>query len=431
MSSPTTIDRVTPAPAQPPVGGPVKTDAEVSSRTRAGRRILVIGIVAAVILAGALIAGTMPRLAQQEAVDAAAAQVASTPPRVTVAVAKPMAADAERVLPGTSLPLLEAAIYARTTGYLKTRLVDIGDKVKEGQLLAEISAPDMDDQLNQARANLALATANLQLMQANAKLAQSTLERDLKAGPGVGSSYQLLDQDRATAQTTLSQVESARATIKANEATVQRYADLVGFQKITAPFPGVITARNVDAGDLIPADSPTTTKELFHLMRTDILRVWVNVPQVFATGIKVGQEAEVYLRYHPENKHKGKVVRTGNALDPNTRTLLTEVHVPNPDDALRPGMYLQVKFTFDRQVLPVIIPAAALATRSSGPRVGVLDDQHKVQYRSVQLGRDFGAEIQVIAGLNAGETVVVHPGDDLPEGTAVEPVPLPTSKAGS
>jgi RND family efflux transporter MFP subunit len=431
MSNSTTNEQVKPALVPSSTGGPVQTDAAASSRTRAGRRILVIGIAAVIILAGALIAGTLPRLAQQNVVDAAAAQVASAPPRVNVAVAKSMAADAERVLPGTSLPLLEAAIYARTTGYLKTRLVDIGDKVTEGQLLAEITAPDMDDQLKQARANLVLAKANLLLAQANAKLASTTLERDMKSGPGIGTSYQQIDQDRATVQTTESQVESARASIKVNEAAVERFSDLVGFQKITAPFPGVITARNVDAGDLIPADSPTTTKELFHLMRTDTLRVWVNVPQVFATGIKIGQDAEVYLRYHPENKHTGKVVRTGNALDPNTRTLLTEVHVPNPDDALRPGMYLQVKFVFDRKVLPVIIPSAALATRSSGPRVAVLDDQHKVQYRTVQLGRDFGAEIQVIAGLNAGETVVVHPGDDLPEGTVVEPVPLPTSKAGS
>src|SRR5439155_20546999 len=189
-------------------------------------------------------------------------------------------------------------------------------------LLAEITAPDMDDQLNQARANLDLAKAQLVLAQANFKLAKITLERDLKAGAWQGTSYQQIDQDRATVQTTESQVHAAQASIKVNEAAVQRYSDLVGFQKIAAPFPGVITARNVDAGDLISADSPTTSKELFHLMRTDTLRVWVNVPQVFATGIKVGQEAEAYLRYDRDNKHKGKVVRTGNALDPSTRTLL-------------------------------------------------------------------------------------------------------------
>jgi RND family efflux transporter MFP subunit len=425
MSNPMTTDHVTTAHPPSPPAGPVQTDAEATSRRRAGKRILVIGIVAVILLAAALVAGTLPRMAQQHAVDAAAAQTASAPPRVTVAIAKAMATDAARVLPGTSLPLLEAAMYARTTGYVKSRLVDIGDRVKQGQLLAEISAPDMDDQLNQARANLELSKANLLLSQANAKLAETTLGRDLESGAGLGTSFQQIDQDRATATTTRAQVASSQASIKVNEAAVQRYTDLVGFQKLTAPFPGVITARNVDVGDLISADSPTTTKELFHLMRTDILRVWVNVPQVFATGIRTGQEAEVFLRYHPNDKHKGKVVRTANALDPNTRTLLTEVHVPNPDDALRPGMYLQVKFVFDRTVLPVMIPSAALATRSGSPRVAVLDSQNRVQYRTIQLGRDFGAEIQVTAGLHAGETIVVHPGDDIPEGTVVEPVPLP------
>jgi RND family efflux transporter MFP subunit len=164
---------------------------------------------------------------------------------------------------------------------------------------------------------------------------------------------------------------------------------------------------------------------MFHLMRTDILRVFVNVPQTFATGIKVGQNTLVYRRDDPSKQISGKVTRTADALDPNTRTLLTEVQVANPNNTLRPGMYLQVKFVFDRQILPVLIPAAALATRSGGPRVGVLDDQHRVQYRTVELGRDYGQEIQVIAGLRAGETIVVHPGDDLAEGTVVEPVPTP------
>jgi RND family efflux transporter MFP subunit len=376
-------------------------------------------------LAAALTAGTLPRWRQQQKVDAAAAEAASAPPQVNVVVARQSAPDAERVLPGNIQPLLDAAIYARTTGYLKERLVDIGDRVKEGQLLALISAPDIDDQLAQAKANLVQAKANLLLAQANASLAKITLDRDYAAGGPASVAQQQIDMDAATVKTTAAQVESAKAMIQVNEAAVQRYTDLQGFQKIIAPFPGVITARNVDAGDLISADSPNTTKEMFHLMRTDVLRVFVYVPQVFATGIKVGQSVIVYRREDPLKQFSGKVTRTADALDPNTRTLQTEVQVPNPDNVLRPGMYLQVKFVFDRQVLPVLIPAAALATRTSGPRVGVLDDQHQVHYRTVDLGRDFGAEIQVIAGLKAGETIVVHPGDDLAEGTVVDPVPMP------
>ena len=224
---------------------------------------------------------------------------------------------------------------------------------------------------------------------------------------------------------TAAQVAAARASIQVNEAAVQRFTELQGFQKITAPFPGVITARNVDSGDLISADTPQ-----FHqgAVSPDADRMscacFVNVPQVFATGIRVGQGAAVYLRDDPAGQHAAKVTRTAEALDPNTRTLLTEVDVPNPDNDLRPGMYLQVKFVFDQSVMPVMIPAAALATRSGAAAGGRPGRPARVQYRTVQLGRDFGAEIEIVDGLKAGETVVIHPGDDIREGTTVEPVPF-------
>jgi len=406
----------------------VKSAALVSAggqrRHGSGLRILGFGTLVATALTAALAAGTAPRLRQEQQLAAATAAAAAARPLVTVAVAERMAANAERVLPGNTLPLLEASIYARTNGYLKSRRVDIGDRVAQGRLLAEIAAPDIDAQLAQAKANLAQAQANLPLAEANNELARVTLARDIKAGAGTATSWEQIDQDKAQVKVTAAQVEAARASIQVNEAAVQRYTELQGFQKIIAPFPGVITARNVDAGDLISADTPNTTKELFHLMRTDVLRVFVNVPQVFATGIKVGESAAVYLRDDPAKQFPGKVTRTADVLDPNTRTLLTEVDVPNPDNVLRPGMYLQVKFIFERNVMPVMVPAAALATRSGAPRLAVLDDEQRVQYRTVQLGRDFGAEIAVIAGLNGGETIVVHPGDDIPEGTVVEPVSM-------
>jgi RND family efflux transporter MFP subunit len=385
-------------------------------------RVLGVGALAVVALVGALTLGTVPRFRQKREVDSAAAQVSNALPKVTVTTVRRVTPDAERVLPGNALPLLEAGLFARTTGYVKTRLVDIGDRVKEGQLLAEISAPDIDDQLAQAKANLEQAKANLPLAQANAELARVTLQRDERAGPNLGVTLQQLDIDRATLQTTAAQVEATKASIDVNQAQVQRYTDLQGFQKIVAPFQGVITARNVDPGDLVTADNPSTSKELFHVMRTDTLRVFVNVPQVFATGIKVGQDAIVYRRDDPTKQFKGKVTRTADALDPNTRTLLTEVQVPNPQDVLRAGMYLQVKFVFDRQVLPMMVPSAALITGSKGPMVAVLDERHTVHYRKVQLGRDFGSEIQILDGLSDGETVVIHPGDEIPEGSAVEPV---------
>jgi RND family efflux transporter MFP subunit len=395
---------------------------------RVGRRVLAIVAVVAVLMCGALIAGTLPRLRQQRKVNAAAAEVAAAPQRVTVTTVQAMAPETERVLPGNSLPLLEAAIFARTNGYIKRRLVDIGDRVSEGQLLAEISAPDIDAQLAQAEANLAQAQANLPLAEANAKVAEITLKRFIDSGAGTGVTLLQVDQQQATVETTAAQVAATKASIQVNEADVQQYMALQGFQKITAPFPGVITARNIDPGDLIAADAPSTTKELFHIMQTDTLRVFVDVPQVFATGIKVGQDAVVYRREDLQTQYPGKVVRQANALDPNTRTLLTEVDVPNPDDALRPGMYLQVKFIFSRQSAPILIPAAALVVTSTGAQqVAVPDEQHRVQYRTVQLGRDFGAEIEVMGGLKAGETVIVHPGDALPAGTVVQPIPMPTN----
>jgi RND family efflux transporter MFP subunit len=398
--------------------------AELRGPRRAWPRVFALGGLAAVALAGALVAGTVPRLRQEQAVNAQAAAVANSPPRVTVAVARPSPADNVRVLPGNALPLLEAGLFPRATGYIKTRLVDIGDRVQAGQLLAVIDAPDIDDQLAQAKADLAQAKANLAKAKADETFATAEERRYRRLVSSQAASqeeYQSKVQADGVAKAV---VVATQASIQVNEAAVQRFTDLQSFEKITAPFPGVITARTIDPGDLVSANS--TARELFHVMRTDTLRVFVNVPQVFAAGIQVGQEASVYQRDNPSRQFAGKVTRTADALDPNTRTLLTEVQVPNPDNVLRPGMYLQVKFVFRRVAPSVRIPAAAVVVRNGPRMVAVLDTQHTIHYRDVQLGRDFGDEIEVLSGLNAGDTVAVHPGDDLPEGTTVEPVPMPT-----
>jgi RND family efflux transporter MFP subunit len=386
-------------------------------------RVAGVAALAVVGLAAAVALGAIPRLKQERALDAAALEAASTSPSVSVATVKQAPPDAERVLPGNAQPLMEASLFARATGYIKKRLVDIGDRVQEGQLLAVIDAPDIDDQLAQGRANLEQARATLKQNEANATLAKTVLNRSMNLsnrGNGIVTPEEI-DQQRATVASTAASVENARASIQVFEAAVQRFLDLQAFEKITAPFPGVITARHIDPGDLVSADA--TNRELFHLMRTDVLRVFVNVPQVFATGIKAGQSAAVFRREDPQTAHPGTVTRTADALDANSRTLLTEVQVPNADNTLRPRMYLQVKFVFDRDVVPVLVPSAALATRAGGPRVAVLDGEQQVHYRDVKLGRDFGAEVEVVAGLKPGETVVIRPGDDLPEGKAVIPLP--------
>jgi membrane fusion protein, multidrug efflux system len=390
------------------------------------------GIVAALALSGALAAGSLTRRREQAAVHKAAADVASAPPRVLVATARQAPQFTEQVLPGNSAALTEAGIHARTTGYIVKRPVDIGDRVAEGQLLAEIATPEIDAQLEQSRAAVVQAQANLARDQANEVyfLAEEERYRKLLASKAIAlQDYQSV---AAQAKAATATVQATTATIKVNEADVVRLEALQSFEKVTAPFPGVITARNINLGDLITANATSvpgtsstnsaTSPELFHLMQTDTLRIFVYVPQAYATSVRVGQTAAVYRREQPGLLHPGKVTRTASALDVATRTLLTEVQVPNSDGELRPGMYLMVKFQFERAAKPVLIPTAALATRTGQPRVAVLDDQQRVQYRSVELARDYGAEIEVIAGLTASDRIVVHPGDDLPAGTLVEPV---------
>ena len=296
------------------------------------------------LVAVALTAGIRSWVRQEQKRNDAAAEVATAMSRVTVVGTRSTASEAEQVLPGSALPLLEAGLYPRATGYIKTRLVDIGDRVQEGQLLAVIDAPDLDDQLALAKANLAQARANWEKVKADAELSGSVENRyrgRLSAGITSPAEYEIkfktYGADKAA-------VRAAEAAIKVNEAAVQRLTDLQGFEKIVAPFPGVTTARGIDTGDHVSAGS--TDRELFHLMRTDTLRVFVDVPQVFATDIRVGQRAVVYRREDPLKPFSGEVTRTADALAPDTRTLRTEVQVANPDNALRPGMHLQVKFVF-------------------------------------------------------------------------------------
>jgi len=380
--------------------------------------MLVIGVLLAVGVAVLVVVGTLPRLWHDKAIQSVAAAKAAAPLVVMTAVAHRSPADAERGLPGNCLPMLETSLYARTNGYIQERLVDIGDRVKAGQLMAVISAPDVDDQLAQSKADLQQAEANLNLNKANAELARTTLGRDKAAGL-IAVPAQQLDQDQAAYDTAQASVKAAEASILVYKATVQRYADLVSFQEIKAPFHGVVTVRNYDKGALILADS-TAALPMFHVAQIDVVRVFVNVPQIFASGVRPGQTAVVYRREHPGRKFSGKVTRTASALDPNTRTMLTEVDVPNPDAALLPGMYLQVDFNFPRQEPSLMIPSAAVTIRADGAWVGVLDSQNAVHYQKVQLGRDFGTDIEVLDGLSDGVTVIVRPGDELPDGTVVQ-----------
>jgi RND family efflux transporter MFP subunit len=425
MSDVRIIERATSEVNGQPMAGSASGRVEALARRRTVWRPLLAGVLFVAALAGALVAGIKPRLQRERELKAAAAEVSTSLPRVPVVTAKRASATTEYVLPGDSRPLLEAALYARTAGYLKSRRVDIGDRVQEGELLAEISSPEVDAQLEQARALQILGKANLARDQASSVLADTELQRSRKLVARQAVPQQEFEGFLARDRVADANVLAAEANLRVNEANIHRLETMQSFQKVTAPFAGVITARNFDPGDLVTADS-TSTREMFHLVRTDTLRIFVNVPQMFSTDVKVGQKAVVFRREYPKRTFAGTVTRTADALDVSTRTLPTEVQVINRDEALRPGMYLQVQFVFEREVPTVLVPAAALATRSDGPRLVVLDPQNRVQYRTVQLGRDFGSETEVLAGIDPGETVVINPGDGLSEGTVVQPVALAT-----
>ncbi len=411
------------APTPAPEANPPKRDLPVHPWRNI--RVAAIALFIVVALAALAVMATLPRLANERALDAAAAQVSTARPRVTVAQAHATAATSDRALPGNALALDKAAIFARTTGYVTQRMVDIGDRVKSGQVLAVISAPQVDDQLRQNEANVVQAKANVEFAEANHQLSKAILARESKAAEGGAITQEQLDIDRANVATSLAQIDVAKAAIQVNAALVQQFTDLQMYEKIIAPFDGVITARHFDVGDLMTADSPSSSRQMFEVQRTHRLRVHVDVPQIFSTLIKVGEKATVFRREAPEQQFEGEVTRTADALDPATRTLLTEVQVANLKDELRPGMFLQVQFIFQRLQVGVLIPSAAILVRDDDQQVAVLDAQNRVSYQKVKLGRDFGAEIEVLSGLHDGQTVLVYPGDQLPVGTVVEPVPLP------
>jgi membrane fusion protein, multidrug efflux system len=430
QESPNSLARIPPSNVpRPQTDAPGQPVVRPVPRHFGGGKLLGIGALVATVLVGMGVAGTLPRLRREHELKVAAAEAASSPPTVSVVVARPAPADRERLLPGNSLPWFETELYARTNGYLQRRLVDIGDSVEAGQLLAQIDTPEVDDQLNQARATLAQTTANLERDKANKEFADVELERVTKLKKQGSISHEEHDRQGAATKVASAAVQATEATIKLNEADVQRLTDLQSFEKITAPFRGIITLRNYDVGALMISDNRTMLP-LFRLAQIDTLRVMVAVPQVYSTEIYVGQAATIFRREDPQRKFAGKVTRMATALDPNTRTMLTQVEVPNPDSALLPGMYLQVKFVTRKETSRVLIPAAALVIGAEGVSVAVVDEKSVVHYVKVEIRHDYGAEVEVTAGLNGGETVVVHPGDAIPEGTLVQiAAPVPPSDA--
>ncbi len=338
---------------------------------------------------------------------AQAVEAGSTTVRVTKPTRSPPVFDFH--LPGSSEPLTTATLYARVNGYLKSRLVDIGDRVQKDQLLAEIDAPDLDAQLNASRAQLEQNRAAL-------GIAKVTYEREQRLLEQKVVSKQEYDQSEAT-------YNQAVANVKTAEANVQNLSVQQGFEKIIAPFTGVITTRFLDDGALIASGSATTTPAIYTISQTDVLRVFIYVPQAYAPNVQTGQEVEVTAPEYPQKIFKGKVTRTADSLDPTARTERVEIQIPSENGQLLPGMYLNIRFKVEQNEPALVVPANTLDIRKEGPRVAVLDKDQKVHYRDVKLGRDFGLTIEVVGGLQGNETVVVNPSTDLVEGAKVEVAP--------
>jgi len=343
-------------------------------------------------------------------------------------------------LPGAMFGVLWALFVTQTTfnvPSLMGTIMVMGLATANSILLAEIETPDVDKQKGQAVGTLSQSQANLGQARANLELARVSTERWQRLVQRNAVSKQEADTYRLQFEARQADVVAAEATIRANQENVRRLNYLQSFQKITAPFDGIVTARNVDVGALVTdgsgAESQGTvfsSRELFRVAQTHILRVYANVPQTFVASIQVGQTAQVIVRDLPQRTFLGTVVRTAGAVDPASRTLLTEVDVANPDHVLLPGMYAEVKFDMVRATPPLLIPTTALIVRADGQYVAVVDQDHIIRFRMVGLGRDYGKEIEIVAGLEGNETVVSNPTDDVREGAKIEPV-FPKPPAGT
>lgn len=338
-------------------------------------------------------------------------------PKVLVVAPRLSSADSETVLPGDVQAVEETTIYPRTSGYLRKWLVDIGDQVKEGQLLAEIDTPEIDQQLRQAEATLEQFRARKKTAETTHQLALATLRR-VEAVPAGVITRQELDERRAQVDTAASAISAAAADVSASEAEVQRIRELQSFSKVYAPFDGTITARSVDQGQLVTSGNDQA-QSLFRLSKTNPVRVLVYVPQIYAPSIRPDLKTELIVRELPGRTFEGRVTRTAGAIDSTSRTLLTEVQVPNDDGALLVGSYVQVKLHVRRDNPPLLIPASALIFNADGIKVAVVDERDVVHLRDIILEGDYGQELGVAHGIGPADRIVSNPGDRLADGMQV------------
>jgi RND family efflux transporter MFP subunit len=408
-----------------------KKQPEKPANERGRRRIAtLLGIGVVVIVAGLVAFGAKSQSDRHADAVATLEARKNTVPAVRVMTVKEIAGPRTIELPGNMAAFDQATLFARATGYIAQRNVDIGSKVKKGDILAIIAAPDLDAQLAQARGQLEQFKAAVLQAQANADLGKVTDQRTSRLVQQGWSSAQQGDQDRLTAASSTAALAVARANVVAQEAAVNRLVQLTGFEQVTAPFDGVITSRLIDVGSLVTADAASGTS-LFSIQRTDVLRVQVWVPQAAYFGIKDGDHAAVTVPELPGRTFDGVVARNARSLGPGTRTLLAEVDVDNKDGELTAGLYGILHLQVQRQTPTISIPSQAVIFNKDGLSAAVVDDQGKVQLRKLNVEYDNGADVEVRDGLKPGDKVILSPPATVSDGMQVkiqEPPPKTEAK---
>jgi RND family efflux transporter MFP subunit len=381
-------------------------------------------VVLALLVGGGFAFGWAQRSKAHSGIDVPA--VAARPTRVEVIRPAVIDSDRELSLPGTVRPLEQTKVYPRVTGYVRRWLVDLGDKVSAGQLLVEIDTPELDAQLAQARAQLAQAQAAVKQVVAQRDYSRSNTQRFESLADQKLVSKQQVEQTQAQASTDEASVTSAQSNVVAQQANVRRLTETQAFSRVVAPFAGTITTRNIERGDLVSESKAT---ELYTVVATDPVRVFIDVPQTVAASIRAGMDATLTVREYRGRTFHGKVTRSAGALDPDLHTMTTEMQVPNADGALMPGMYVRANLSFPVPHRVIEVPTTALYSDSQGLRVAVVDAQDKVHYVPITIERDTGATLHVATGLTGDERLVKIAVPSLAEGEPVEVTAAPAPRA--
>ncbi len=396
--------------------------------------IWAICLAAIVLMLIAFFAGYIPMQKRKALLANEALEHQQALPRVEVIEVARSSRESELQLPGNIQAITEAPLLARADGYIARRMVDIGDRVRAGQPVAEIDVPELEEQVRQSKAGvlqahaaLDQAMANLQQGKSEMELARVTARRWTNLVARGAVSRQENDQYQAQYQSKAANVQALekaivvqRNSVAAAEANVARLEKMLNYRVVRAPFDGVITLRNVDVGTLVNAGSTL----LFRIAQTAMLRTYVNVPQTHANSVRPGQKAVLTVSNLPGRHFTGSVARSASALDPANRTLLVEIRVPNPDGALLPGMYAEVDLSSARAAAPLLVPSDALIVRADGTQVALVNPDHTVHLQKIEVGRDYGDRLEVLDGLREGDTIIPNPGDVAREGVKIDPVPV-------